>query len=106
MVNKDKSSPLTDGTVYSRRKNFCPFSAHPLQDYASIIGEEKIEKLQRLAQRLEGHGLGDVILMSIKKLWKTTMGCGNSSPVKPSSMMPLYFQRFITSFHAGLYPSS
>ena len=54
MVKKDKSLPLADGTVYSRRKNFCPFSAHPLQDYASVIGEEKVEKLQRVAQLLEG----------------------------------------------------
>jgi len=60
MVKKDKSLPLADGTVYSRRKNFCPFSAHPLQDYASIVGEEKIEKLQRVAQRLEGLKLLEV----------------------------------------------
>ena len=34
-------SPLADGTVYSRRKNFCPFSTPPLEVYASILGEEK-----------------------------------------------------------------
>lgn len=45
---------LADGTVYSKRKNFCPFSAHPLEKYASIVDEERIEKLQRLAQRLKG----------------------------------------------------
>jgi len=60
MVKKDKSLPLADGTVYSRRKNFCPFAAHPLQDYASIVGEEKIEKLQRAAQHLEGLKLLEV----------------------------------------------
>ena len=46
--------PLLDGTVYSRRKNFCPFSTPPLEAYASILGEEKIERLQRVAERLKG----------------------------------------------------
>ncbi|MFC2001121.1 glycosyltransferase [Chloroflexota bacterium] len=54
-MKEDKNVlPLADGTVYSKRKNFCPFSVHPLQDYSSILGEEKLEKLQRAAQRLEG----------------------------------------------------
>jgi trehalose synthase len=48
------SSVLADGTVYSRRKNFCPFSASPLEAYASILNEEKIERLQRVAQKLKG----------------------------------------------------
>ena len=47
-------SPLADGTVYSRRKNFCPFSTPPLEVYASILGEERIERLQRVARRLKG----------------------------------------------------
>jgi len=47
-------SPLSDGTVYSRRKNFCPFSALPLEVYASILGEEKIERLHKVARRLKG----------------------------------------------------
>ncbi len=46
--------PLADGTVYSRRKNFCPFSTPPLEVYASILGEEKIERLHKVAQRLKG----------------------------------------------------
>lgn len=46
--------PLADGTVYSKRKNFCPFSTPPLEAYASILGEEKIERLQKVAQRLKG----------------------------------------------------
>ena len=46
--------PLTDGTVYSKRKNFYPFSASPLEAYASIVGEEKIERLQKVARRLKG----------------------------------------------------
>jgi len=46
--------PLADGTVYSKRKNFCPFSTPPMEAYASILGEEKIERLQKVAQRLKG----------------------------------------------------
>jgi trehalose synthase len=46
--------PLADGTVYSRRKNFCPFSTPPLEVYASFLGEERIEKLQKVARRLKG----------------------------------------------------
>ena len=46
--------PLADGTVYSQRKNFCPFSTPPLDAYVSILGEEKIERLQKVAQRLKG----------------------------------------------------
>ena len=45
--------PLADGTVYSRRKNFCPFSTPPLEVYASILGEERIERLQKVARRLK-----------------------------------------------------
>jgi len=46
--------PLADGTVYSRRKDFCPFSAPTLEAYLSIVGEEKMEKLQKVAERLRG----------------------------------------------------
>ncbi len=46
--------PLADGTVYSKRKNFCPFSTPPLEAYASILGEEKMERLQSVAQPLKG----------------------------------------------------
>ena len=45
---------LSDGTVYSERKNVRSFSAHPLEEYSSIISDEKIEKLQSVAQRLKG----------------------------------------------------
>lgn len=45
---------LSDGTVYSERKNIRPFSAHSLEDYSSIVSEEKIERLQSVAQRLKG----------------------------------------------------
>jgi len=48
------SSVMADGTVYSKRKDFCPFSTSPLEAYASILSEEKIERLQRVAQKLKG----------------------------------------------------
>jgi len=46
--------PLKDGTVYSRRKGFQPFSASPIEDYVPIVGEEKIKELQKLAEKLKG----------------------------------------------------
>ena len=48
------NSLLADGTVYSKRKNFCPFSTPPLEAYVPIVGTERIERLQRAAQRLRG----------------------------------------------------
>jgi len=46
-------APLADGTVYSKRKDFCPFSTPPLEAYASIVGDERLERLQRVAERLK-----------------------------------------------------
>ena len=46
--------PLEDGTLYSRRRVTEPFSVAPLQDYVPILGEEKIDKLVKLAQKLKG----------------------------------------------------
>ncbi len=55
MTDSGKSfSPLADGTVYSQRKNFCPFSTPPLEAYAPIVGEEKIDRLQGIARKLRG----------------------------------------------------
>ena len=45
---------LPDGTVYSRRKGFCPFSVPPLEAYASFLGEERTDRLQRAADSLTG----------------------------------------------------
>ena len=45
---------LPDGTVYSRRKGFCPFSAPAPEAYAPIIGEERLERLRRAAGRVKG----------------------------------------------------
>ena len=47
-------SPLVDGVVYSKRRNFCPFSTPPLEAYAHILGDERTERLQRAAERLKG----------------------------------------------------
>ena len=48
------TSTLPDGTVYSKRKNFCPFSTSPLESYVPIVGEDEIERLLDIAQRLKG----------------------------------------------------
>ena len=45
---------MSDGTVYSRRKSFCPFSTNKLDEYYGIVEAERIERLQALAQRLRG----------------------------------------------------
>jgi trehalose synthase len=54
MMKEGSSSVLADGTVYSKRKNFCPLSTSPPEAYVPILGEEKIERLQKIAQRLKG----------------------------------------------------
>jgi len=45
---------LSDGTVYSKRKDFCPFSTNNLNDYSGIIEEDRLERLATLAERLRG----------------------------------------------------
>jgi len=54
MVDSENTFPLADGTIYSKRKNFCPFSTPALESYSPVLGEEKIDRLQRVAQRLRG----------------------------------------------------
>ena len=46
--------PLEDGTVYSCRKGVCIFPGHSLEDYAPIIGEEQVSKIEALAGELKG----------------------------------------------------
>ena len=46
--------PQPNGVVYSKKKNFCPFSTPPLEEYASIIGAKRMERLQRAAEPLQG----------------------------------------------------
>lgn len=45
---------LPDGTVYSRRKDICPFDTRSLDEYRSVVEEGRIDKLLSLAQRLKG----------------------------------------------------
>jgi trehalose synthase len=54
MAKAGNSSVLADGTVYSKRKNFAPLSTPPLEAYVPIVGEARIERLQKIAQRLKG----------------------------------------------------
>jgi trehalose synthase len=54
MKKAGNSSVLADGTVYSKRKNFCPFSTSPLEAYVPILGEERVERLQKIAKRVKG----------------------------------------------------
>ena len=56
----NNTSILKDGTVYSKRKNFCPFSTPSLESYTSIVGEESMERLYRAVQQLK-----DVKLLEI-----------------------------------------
>ena len=51
---REVTHPLPNGTVYSKRKGFCPFSTPPLEAYATLLSEETIERLQKAAQRLKG----------------------------------------------------
>ncbi|MFC2003359.1 glycosyltransferase [Chloroflexota bacterium] len=50
--------PLPDGTMYSKSKGVCPtgppFSFSPVEDYISIVGEEKIERLLAAVERVKG----------------------------------------------------
>ena len=46
--------PLPNGVVYSQREGFCPFSVPPLERYAPILGEDKVERLLRAAEKLKG----------------------------------------------------
>jgi trehalose synthase len=52
--------PLADGTVYSKRKNCCPFSTSPVEAYISVLGEEKMQRLETVAQHLNGLKLLEV----------------------------------------------
>ncbi|MFA4916973.1 MAG: glycosyltransferase [Syntrophales bacterium] len=55
MVEKMKQVfPLPDGTVYSRRKKFEPFSVPPLEAYMSFLSNWKAEKLLRIIEKVKG----------------------------------------------------
>lgn len=54
-MKKDMNgATLPDGTVYSRRRDFCPFSVPPPDAYIPIVGEQRIERLHRAASQLKG----------------------------------------------------
>ncbi len=54
MVDTAQSTLLPDGTVYSKRKDFRPFAAPPLEAYVPIVGGERIERLLTVARQTEG----------------------------------------------------
>jgi trehalose synthase len=54
VMKKGSGTPLEDGTLYSRGRGIAPFSVPSLDDYAAIVGEERIRKLEKLAERLSG----------------------------------------------------
>ncbi len=54
MTDRGSSTVLDDGTVYSPRKNHRPFSTPPLEDYVAIVGEKRMERLHKVAQRVKG----------------------------------------------------
>ena len=60
--------PQEDGTMYSHRKGIQPFSASSLEDYVPLVGEVKINKLAKLAQKLKG--------VKILEVNSTAMGGG------------------------------
>ena len=49
----EATNPTAHGVIYSKRLNVCPFSAPPPEAYAPIIGDERMERLQRAAERLK-----------------------------------------------------
>ena len=64
--------PLEDGTMYSKRKGICPsmppFSAASIEDYVPIVGEERVERLEKAAERIKG--------LKILELNSTSLGGG------------------------------
>ena len=56
MVTKTKevAPTLPDGTVYSKRKGFRSFFTPPLESYVPIVGEDEVERLLGIAERLKG----------------------------------------------------
>jgi len=51
---KNVVAPLPDGTVYSRRKNFTPFSTPVPEAYAPLVSEGTMERLYRAAEEVKG----------------------------------------------------
>lgn len=49
----EKVPPLEDGTVHSVRKNYTPLRVPPLEQYAQVVGEDKIKKLNEVSERIK-----------------------------------------------------
>ncbi len=47
-------SPPPHGVIYSKRVKLTPFAAPPLQDYAPVLGQERMERLLRAAEPMQG----------------------------------------------------
>ena len=44
-----------NGIIYSREKGYCPFSTPSLSAYEAIIGSERMDKLQHIAEQYHIH---------------------------------------------------
>jgi hypothetical protein len=53
-ITDNVTSAPAHGVIYSPKQNLTSFSTPPLKEYLPIIGEERMERLQRAAERLEG----------------------------------------------------
>lgn len=67
-MEREKFIPMEDGTLYSKRKGFTPLHVPPLKEYAKIVGEEPIKKLEEVSERLSG--------MKMLELSSTPLGGG------------------------------
>lgn len=53
-VHNGRIDPLEDGTVYSKRKGFRPFTTPGFDSYAPLMTQERIDRLLGLTERLRG----------------------------------------------------
>ena len=54
MAKAGNPSIRADGTLHGERKDFCPFPTFPPEAYIPILGEERVERLQKIAQWVKG----------------------------------------------------
>ncbi|MFO7968362.1 MAG: glycosyltransferase [Archaeoglobaceae archaeon] len=72
----EKVPPLPDGTIHSVRKNYTPLKVSPLKEYAKIVGEEKIEKLEEVSERIND--------LSVLEMSSTPFGGGVAEMLRSS----------------------
>lgn len=90
----ERVPPLPDGTVYSPRKNYRPLWVPSLSEYAEVVGEDKIDKLEEVRDRIRdkrvlelsstpfGGGVAEMLrssvpfmnLLGIEDEWKVITG--------------------------------